>query len=825
MKNVQNLQTNILETLNLIRKPHEVIEVRLLKTKAGTVSGYYDNYPKLIQDIKPYIGKYDVYFTLNSVSQDLIARSANRLTKYAKTTTSDQDIEKISYILIDLDPVRPSGISSTEDEKKHAYNKAKDIFQFLAHYRWPKPIVADSGNGYHLLYSVDLANTNENRQLLKQFLAALDQLFSDDKTHVDKTTFNPARIVKLYGTKACKGDSIKERPHRWSGIISRPDNVINVLEKQITEINALYEKNQQTNEKTVGKPLNLDVEELIKKYDLGEYKKSPWNNATLYSLKKCPFNEEHDDSSACIIQFNNGAICVKCHHNSCSDNNWNTLKAKLGIESTGGKTSNKASIDEENNKESVSDVLLRLTQNLDFFSDNLEEAYVNIPQDNAIKVAKVKGEFFKKWLTKIYYDETGKAVTSDGLNQAINVLEAKGIFSNNANRKLFQRVGKLGNNFYYDLNDGKGSIVEITDDKCQVINDSKGIFNQIGAMSQQVFPNFDVSSKKLIQLVVNSFNFKSRKDAVLYLIYLTTCFVPEIAHPVLIIHGQKGAAKSTTMRFTRMLVDPSRVPLISMPTKTDDLAGTLAKTHMVCFDNLATISANFSDLLCMASTGGGYAKRKLYTDDEEVIYSFKRCICLNGINVVATQPDLLDRSLLIELDRISNGNYQTEMDVNSRFESVQAEILGGCLSAISKAKVIYPTISVPNLGRMADFMYWGYTIAEVLGIGGDNFLKIYADNQKKSIAEAIESHPVASAILSFMNHRTTWTGSVASLLTSLNQVANTNGMDTKHKLWPKAPKSLSSRLREVKSNLEAVGIKYAIRNVGTHKEITLVAER
>ena len=182
MKNLKNLQTTILENLNLIRKPHEVVEVRMLKTKTGTVSGYYDNYSKLVQDIQSHIGKQDIYFSLNPVCQDLVARSANRLTTYAKTTTSDQDIKKISYILIDLDPVRPSGISSTDEEKERAFSKLKDIYKFLSDYGWPKPIVADSGNGYHLLYSVDFANTNENRDLLKQLLATLDQLYRPEYT-------------------------------------------------------------------------------------------------------------------------------------------------------------------------------------------------------------------------------------------------------------------------------------------------------------------------------------------------------------------------------------------------------------------------------------------------------------------------------------------------------------------------------------------------------------------------------------------------------------------------------------------------------------------
>lgn len=824
MNHVKQIQKNILDNLKLIRKPNELLEVRILKTQKGTISGYYNNYSKVTQDITPYIGKYDIYFSLNPVAKDLVARSANRLTLYAKNTTSDQDIEKISYILIDLDPVRSAGISSTDDEKKHAHQKAKDIFDFLATHGWPNPIIADSGNGYHLLYCVDLANTKDNREKLKTLLVTLDQLFSDDKTHVDTTTFNPSRIVKLYGTKACKGDSIKERPHRWSKIIFKPEQVLAVPSDRIDRINQLSAI-EKVSETPKGKTQKINVEEFIKKYELGPYTKSSWNNGVRYVLKTCPFNEEHQDSSAYIIQFDNGAICAKCHHDSCSENDWSKLKAKLGFKQSKPKKSEKKQSAEDDVRESVSDILLRLTQNLDFFSNDLSESYVNIPKGNAVKVDKVRGEFFKKWLTKIYYDETGKAVTAEGLNQAINVLDAKALFSDDCNRKLFNRVGKISNSFYYDLFDGKGSIVEISDQSCKILKDTNGIFSQNGTISEQVKPIFDVSSKELIRLIMHNFNFKSRKDAVLYLVYLITCFIPEIAHPVLVLHGEKGAAKSTTMRFTRTLVDPSKVPLISMPTKIDDLAGTLAKTHMICFDNLATLKTDVSDLLCMASTGGGYTKRKLYTDDEEVVYSFKRCICLNGIGVVATQPDLLDRSLLIELDRIPLGVYQTEAMINARFESVRPQIVGGCLAAIAKARVIYSDITVPGLGRMADFMHWGYAIAEVLGIGGDNFCNIYANNQKKSILEAIESNPVASAIKILMSNQTEWIGSVRDLLNVLNQVALKNGIVTTHSLWPKAPKSLSTRLKEVKSNLESIGIEYYIRNVGTHKEITLKAKR
>lgn len=69
-----------------------------------------------------------------------------------------------------------------------------------------EPIVADSGNGYHLLLPVKLENTKENAEVAKEFLAALDFLYSTEHVEVDRTTFNPSRIVKLHGTLACKGE-------------------------------------------------------------------------------------------------------------------------------------------------------------------------------------------------------------------------------------------------------------------------------------------------------------------------------------------------------------------------------------------------------------------------------------------------------------------------------------------------------------------------------------------------------------------------------------------------------------------------------------------
>ncbi len=196
----------------------------MLNTSKGTVSGYFTEHDKLAQAAEEWSGKAPgVYITLNPVNPDLFARSANRLKEYAKYTTANSDILRRRWFPIDCDPKRPSGISSNDDEHRAAIDRAKEIRNYLQTQGWPEPILADSGNGAHLLYQIDLPNDSESTELIKKCLEALAFKFSDEKVEVDLTTYNPARIWKLYGTMACKGDSTEGRPHRLAQVLEVPE--------------------------------------------------------------------------------------------------------------------------------------------------------------------------------------------------------------------------------------------------------------------------------------------------------------------------------------------------------------------------------------------------------------------------------------------------------------------------------------------------------------------------------------------------------------------------------------------------------------------------
>jgi hypothetical protein len=215
----------MLRTCRVMIQPGDVVEVRIPKTERdGTISGYFNEPEKLVDAVLAYDGKVPaIYFTMNPCKPALLARAANRLRVRAAVTTSDHDISRRRWLLIDCDPKRPAGISSTEHEHERAFSIAYGILDELHSVGFPGPVLADSGNGCHLLYRIELPNDAHSTDLITRVLRGIDQRCSTDDVAVDLTVFNAARITKLYGTVTCKGDSTTERPHRRSRILEVPD--------------------------------------------------------------------------------------------------------------------------------------------------------------------------------------------------------------------------------------------------------------------------------------------------------------------------------------------------------------------------------------------------------------------------------------------------------------------------------------------------------------------------------------------------------------------------------------------------------------------------
>ena len=323
----------ILQALQVLAAPGQVVEVRAI-TDDGIASGYFDD-PSLLAgsvdvlDSVPAIQ--GIYVTLNEVNPALLSRRANRVKQRLgkkDATTADPDILRRRWFPIDIDPTRPSGVSSTDEEHQAAIKTAERIARHLASLGWPEPVIADSGNGAHLLYRVDLPNDDHSRDLVKKSLEVLATLFDDTTSSIDTANHNAARIWKLYGTMSRKGDHTTDRPHRRSQLLSVPEPVSIV---SYTLLEALARTLPET--PPTGKKHNhsIDLSAWLRDHGIGIAREKPYGGGTLYVLDECPFSGAHRDG-AFAIQFSNGAIHAGCQHTSCGGGaqRWKDLKEQSG---------------------------------------------------------------------------------------------------------------------------------------------------------------------------------------------------------------------------------------------------------------------------------------------------------------------------------------------------------------------------------------------------------------------------------------------------------------------------------------------------------------
>ena len=211
--------------------PGAVHKIRIPKAgRRRTIRGYFDDDEKMVEAVLQVDGVVSgVSITLNPCNPALKARAANRLEERADTATSDADILRRGWLLVDFDPVRPAGISSTNREHGRAIAAACGAWDDLRGAGFPDPVVADSGNGCHLLYRVNMPNDRAATDLIKRILAGIAARCGVEDVAVDQTVYNAARIVKLWGTRACKGDDLPDRPHRRSRLLEIPEH-LTVLE-------------------------------------------------------------------------------------------------------------------------------------------------------------------------------------------------------------------------------------------------------------------------------------------------------------------------------------------------------------------------------------------------------------------------------------------------------------------------------------------------------------------------------------------------------------------------------------------------------------------
>lgn len=802
--------TDVETFIDVIMQDNQVAEMRIPKAKYNqTHSGVFDDKAKLAAAAHHYDNRVKaIYMTLNKINPALLARSKNHITENAELTTSDKDVVSRTWLPLDIDPIRPAGISSTDEEHALAIEKALKISEYMSGLGWPEPVICDSGNGSTLLYRIDIPNTEENAkentEIIKKCLSAFDFLFTDKKIEIDLTVFNAARVIKLTGTVAKKGDDVEERPHRRSALIRVPDKIEKLsIEKMLELIEMLPKEPVLTPEsKSVG---GFNVEAWMQKYGINVHSTKLWNGGMLYSLEECPFDSNHKAPDSSIIQMKSGAIAFNCFHNSCGDKTWQDLRKKNepDYEEKKGKKP-KAGRENGNDGENTS-YLVELVNDeaVELFHDENQNPYARILIDGRKKIMAIDSKEFKRWISHKAYTLTDRVPGSTTINSLIGVIEGKACYEGKE-YTLSNRVCWHEGAIWYDM--GDWSACRITADGWEIIKDSPILFRRYNHQKPHEVGKIALPGKGDFRKIRKFINIQEEGKYNLFSSSVVSYYIPGIPHPVIIPHGEQGSTKSTLFSIIKNLVDPSVIALSTFSKDDTELVQQLSHHYFTGYDNVTYLSNWQSDALCRATTGTAGAKRSLFTNDDDFIFHFRRCIGLNGINVVATKPDLLDRSVLIELQRIPEENRKTEEVFWREFEEAKGDILGGIFDIISDAMKIKDAITLKRSPRMADFALWGSAISLAMGYKLGEFLGEYNNNIQLQNTEAISNAVVGELILLFMETRQVWTGTASDLFLELKFIADNANIDIRAGGFPKAAHALSRKLTELKTNLQKEGI-------------------
>lgn len=334
----ESVTVDILRFVELLWRPGDVREVRIPKyNKYGhTASGYFDSPESLAESAAKWDGKANLYFTLNPVNPALMARASNRIADKAETTSADVDVIRRRSLFIDIDPDRPSGISSTEDERQAARLVLDEVVSFLDNKDWPQPIVAMSGNGWYLLYAISLPNDPSSLELVQGVLVSLATRFNNEAVHIDTTVCNAARLAGLIGSMKVKGDFLTDRPHRRSQLESVPQQLAVISEELLAEL-AAEQSQPEANLPKDGSIFNGStplLEELLQSRHI-EYRTQPLdgNGVTWYHVEKCPFHYDECHPFECGVgqKLPDGPYAGKCFHAETEPRGWQEWKVALGL--------------------------------------------------------------------------------------------------------------------------------------------------------------------------------------------------------------------------------------------------------------------------------------------------------------------------------------------------------------------------------------------------------------------------------------------------------------------------------------------------------------
>jgi hypothetical protein len=452
-------------------------------------------------------------------------------------------------------------------------------------------------------------------------------------------------------------------------------------------------------------------------------------------------------------------------------------------------------------------MLMHLAASAELFHTSTDIAYADLVIDGHRETWPVRSPRFRAWLRRRYFEATRDAPSAPALNSALNLLEARAQFEG-PERAVHVRVAEHEGHIYLDLADKAWRAVDVGPDGWRVVGEPPVRFRRPAGLLPLPIPQRGGTLGQLPSFL----NLPGQDALVLVGTWLLATLCHGGPYPLLVISGEQGSAKTVLSKMLRALVDPNCAPVRTLPREDRDLFVTANNGHVLVFDNLSGLPSWLSDALCRLASGGGFAVRQLYTDQDEVLFDAARPVILNGVEDVITRPDLADRALFLTLPSISEAQRRPEKDLWREFELARPRLLGALLDAASHGLRTRSDVRLDRLPRMADFAQWAAACESALWPPG-TFSRAYAGNRRAAVEGMVDADPVAACVREIMAARSTWAGTAMDLLCAEADLA-ADGLSRSNPDWPKNPRALAGRLRRAQTALRALGIEITFGREG-----------
>jgi hypothetical protein len=648
--------------------------------------------------------------------------------------------------------------------------------------------------------------------------------------NVDVSVFNAARISKVYGTMACKGDDVPERPHRLSRILDAPTRLTPVPPELLEKLGTPAVVNpfpggmnwpalrSEARRLDGGERHDASawVQGFLERHGIGVRQTKEGNGKwrRRWVLESCPFCASEDTAAALTIS-DDGKIGFRCQHNRCSEPRKRWSDYRRHFEPDFEKPDRPQS-DDDAKASRLSRLVEHAARHCELVSDDAsEEALARIPGQGW---RPVESKAFRRWLVESFRHITGHVVRSGELSDALLNIAA----SCRDRRKTYHRVAAQNGSIYVDLCRPDGKAIHVTTEGWKVIDNPPVVFLTKKDMAALPIPQEGGNVEELREFVN-----VTEEDFALYLGWLLDALKGRKPYSVLVVNGEQGSGKSTFSVLSGDLIDPSKeAKTKNLPKDLRDLAVLASNRHLLAFDNLSWLSEEISDALCRLATGSGMVLRSLYSNADEQVFGGARPVLLNGIPEIGDRSDFLGRTVKITLRAIPNEKRQDEKTLLARFEARRPFILGALLSLLANGLKHEGKVSTEKMPRMADTYLWLLACEAGKGL---RLAEPFEDNLRENVKGLALETLLGRSLVDFMklhakNHF--WEGPPNHLHDSLRPFWDgaCGGSQKEMAKYPGNPRSLSGRLTEMMASFRENGIVIEKKRTANGRAIRIDAQ-